>query len=45
MTLCLSKEDREPDIDPACVARVSEDMRVREELEADITVVAVAMES
>lgn len=45
MTLCLSKEDREPDMDPAWVASVSEDMRVREELEADITVVAVAIES
>jgi hypothetical protein len=45
MTLCLSKEEREPETDPAWVAEVSEDLRVREEPEVDIIVVVVAMES
>ncbi len=45
MTLDVSNEDREPETDPDWVADVSEDTRVREELEPDITVAAVAVES
>ena len=47
MTRDFSNEDREPDADtePTWVLAVSEDIRVREELEVDIKVVAVTIDS